>query len=403
MWPLSNSAPTCVRASSGSPTRIRHISSASFAVKTSATERSTTSRLPPTQHWPALKATPSAASSRSASANTMCGFLPPSSRPSFLMLPAEAAMALRPVSVEPVTDTMSMLSLSSSRCPTTAPRRPAPPSPPPRPGGAARNGGERGGGRGGGGEELAQPQRRAAGGLRRLDDGGAARGQDERQPLGQDEERKVPWRDPAHHAQRLAQHHGQHAFAEVVVRVALHHARRAGSEAPHIDRAVDLADRLGDRLAGLQRFDQAQLVGVGRDQVGDLEQHHGALARAHARPGAVVEGLARLADGGLGVVRRAYRPLGHRHAMARAVARAELAGSAVGELAADEHAKAARRRGKGDGVVHECPCCQKEAVALAAKARMPISESGLALMAAPACAWKLGVRPSSSTAALASA
>src|SRR6218665_2921523 len=48
MWPLSNSAPTCVRASSGSPTRIRHISSASFAVKTSATGPSTTTPLPPT-------------------------------------------------------------------------------------------------------------------------------------------------------------------------------------------------------------------------------------------------------------------------------------------------------------------------------------------------------------------
>ena len=121
-------APTCVAASSGSPTRMRAILSASSASNSSATLASTISRLEETQHWPVLKLTPkaapSAAASRSPSAKTTIGFLPPSSRPSRLKLPSAAAWTQeRPTAVEPVKDSMSTSPCSASAWPMV---RPAP-------------------------------------------------------------------------------------------------------------------------------------------------------------------------------------------------------------------------------------------------------------------------------------
>ena len=106
-------APIWVSSSSGSPTRIFANFSCTICAKSSATDRSTISREPETQHCPVLKpmpkATPSAASSSSASAKTICEFLPPSSSPSFLKFVRPAACTTaRPTRVEPVKDSMSM-------------------------------------------------------------------------------------------------------------------------------------------------------------------------------------------------------------------------------------------------------------------------------------------------------
>jgi len=84
-----------VASSNGSPTKIFFIFAASISSNSAATLRSTIRRLAEAQHWPVLKlmpkAAPSAASSRLLSAKTMIGFLPPSSRPSFLKFDSAAA------------------------------------------------------------------------------------------------------------------------------------------------------------------------------------------------------------------------------------------------------------------------------------------------------------------------
>ena len=72
----------------------------------------TSIREPAVQHCPVLKKMPFAVPlivvSRSASANTITGDLPPSSRLTFLRLPAAALTISRPTSVEPVNATLSM-------------------------------------------------------------------------------------------------------------------------------------------------------------------------------------------------------------------------------------------------------------------------------------------------------
>ena len=66
--------------------------------------------------------TPSTALSRSASSNTMKGDLPPSSRVSFLPVPAVASRIRRPTSVEPVNAILSMPSWRT----ISSPVRPSP-------------------------------------------------------------------------------------------------------------------------------------------------------------------------------------------------------------------------------------------------------------------------------------
>ena len=74
----------------------------------SYTGRSTRMREPTMHDWPALavntpvRVTPTVAASRSASAKTMFGDFPPSSKWSCFRDPAAAAMRVRAVSVDPV-------------------------------------------------------------------------------------------------------------------------------------------------------------------------------------------------------------------------------------------------------------------------------------------------------------
>ena len=75
------------------------------------------------QHWPWLKkipfAAPGIAASRSASANTTFGDLPPSSSETFLRLPAAALTISLPTSVEPVNATLSTSSCAASAAPAS--------------------------------------------------------------------------------------------------------------------------------------------------------------------------------------------------------------------------------------------------------------------------------------------
>ena len=112
--------------SSGSPTRSVDIRRLSRSSTSSATDSCTSSREPAQHTWPWLKkmplTMPSTAWSTGASSKTMLAALPPSSRVTFLSVPATVLAISRPTSVEPVNAT-----LSTSSCATSA--RPVSPAP----------------------------------------------------------------------------------------------------------------------------------------------------------------------------------------------------------------------------------------------------------------------------------
>jgi hypothetical protein len=119
-------APMSTALSSGSPTRNVSIRPLSLATSRSATPSCTRIREPAQQTWPWLNqiasTTPSTTLSRSASGKTMKGDLPPSSRESFLPLPAVAVRISRPTSVEPVKAILS----TSGWVTSASPVRPSP-------------------------------------------------------------------------------------------------------------------------------------------------------------------------------------------------------------------------------------------------------------------------------------
>src|ERR1700733_12143774 len=87
--------------------------------------RSTNKREPAMQDWPVEEKmpnrTPAQAMSRSASANTIVGDLPPSSRDTVINLSAALRANDRPVSVPPVNETFLTVGCVTSRSPTIAP------------------------------------------------------------------------------------------------------------------------------------------------------------------------------------------------------------------------------------------------------------------------------------------
>ena len=104
-------APTSVFLSSGSPTRSVAIRRLSRSSSSSAIDSCTSSREPAQQTWPWLKkmplTMPSTAWSSGASSKTMLAALPPSSRVTFLSVPATVRAIALPTSVEPVKATLS--------------------------------------------------------------------------------------------------------------------------------------------------------------------------------------------------------------------------------------------------------------------------------------------------------
>ncbi|MCY1415980.1 hypothetical protein D9M71_314790 [compost metagenome] len=140
-------------------------------------------------------------------------------------------------------------------------------------------------------------------------------------------EGEVPRHHRADHAQRHAGDGGEGVLrgrGDLVVelvdafRVPGEHAGGAG----HVD-----VPGVHHRLAHVQRVEQGQFLAVGEHQFGELEQHRLALARRHARPGAVVEGIARGAHGGVDLDLAAGGDVGQQ-AVGRRVDGSE--GSAVG-------------------------------------------------------------------------
>ncbi len=115
------SGPVSAFSSNGPPRRISSARRTSSSTNSSWIDSSTTSRAPAEQTWPECRNTAvsakSRAASRSASANTMLGFLPPSSRATFFTVAAAAAMIRLPVASPPVNETRSTRGSSLSGAP----------------------------------------------------------------------------------------------------------------------------------------------------------------------------------------------------------------------------------------------------------------------------------------------
>ena len=206
---------------------------------------------------------PFAAACRSASGNTICGDLPPSSRVTLLMFSAAACATARPVAVDPVNATLSTPGCAASAAPVS---RDSPVTTLTTPGGnpAWSN-------------SSAKPRVEAGRVLGRLDHDGATGGQRGGELPGHQQQRRVPRRDRGDHTDRLA------AGVDEVVRVrrrdlpALDLVGQPGVVVVPAAQAVQLADHLPVQLAGVVDLQPGQPLRVlGRS---------GRRAGAAGRPG----------------------------------------------------------------------------------------------------------------------
>ena len=265
---------------------------------------------------------PSTAASRSASAKTMLGLLPPSSRVTRLSVSAAFFMMIWPTSVEPV-----KAILSTPRWATSGVA-----------GGLAEAGDDvdHAGGEPGLHGQLAHAQGGERGLLGRLEHDGAAGGQRGAPLPGDHQHREVPGDDLPGDAHRLAA-----GVAEVPAadrdRLAVDLVGPAGVVAEAVDhqRQVGMA-ALADRLAVVQGLELGQLVDVRFDQVGELVHQPPAVAGVGLAPGARVKRLPRRLDGAVDVGGVALGDLGD-DLLGRRVDRGErLAAVAVDPLAVDQ-------------------------------------------------------------------
>jgi hypothetical protein len=101
-----------------------------------------------------------------------------------------------------------------------------------------------------------------------------------------DRDRKVPRRDQAHHADRLARHFDTDAGPHRCDRLAADAQCLAGEELEDVARAHDLAGRLGQGLAFLARQQVAELALARQDlAAGRVEDVEALLRRRHAPAG----------------------------------------------------------------------------------------------------------------------
>src|SRR5262245_36552427 len=123
-WRLM-AGPMSVASSLGSPCRSPAARSRKRAVNSPAMGSSISSRVPARHTCPALSYCPTAcvtAKSRSASANTSSGDLPPSSRDTGVSCAPAAAAIMRPVAAEPVNATLARSGCATSAAPASVPR-----------------------------------------------------------------------------------------------------------------------------------------------------------------------------------------------------------------------------------------------------------------------------------------
>ena len=147
-------------------------------------------------------------------------------------------------------------------------------------------------------EQLRERERRQRRELGRLDDHGAAGGERRRDLAGRHREREVPRGDEEARADRMLRH--DHAAGALGVRpVAALDARRLLAEpADELAAIRDLAARLGERLAHLDRHEQREVLLALLQQIERATQDLGPLPRRRRRPsrerldGGIERGLA---------------------------------------------------------------------------------------------------------------
>jgi hypothetical protein len=121
---------------------------------------------------------------------------------------------------------------------------------------------------------------------------------------------------------------------ELVGGKAIHDARRTGEEAEEVDRGRHLVDRRPDRLSGIRALESTELVGLGLERIGDLEEQQRAVLRRGLLP--ALERRLGGVDGAIDVLLRARGNVGDDLVIGRVD---DLGGPAVGrvdEVAADE-------------------------------------------------------------------
>ena len=314
------SGPVSAFGSCGPPRRIEPARSTSRSTKSSWMLSSTSSRAPAEQTWPECRKTAvrakSRATSRSASAKTMLGFLPPSSRATFLTVAAAEAITRRPVTRPPVNETRSTRGSSTSGAAASAP---APRTRLPTPAGSPASSSSR--------IRMDAGVRRQ---LARLEHERVAGREAGRDLPGGLEERVVP---RARSARRRRAARGPRGSARPRGR-----CRRPGRRSrPRCRRSAGTPRprrrrRTRSRPAACRcRIDSAErhLGGVALEQVGHPQQQVAALAGGGRRPRTRVEGVVRRGDGGAGVVGAGLVDLGHEGA---------VGGAADGAAAAREDA-----------------------------------------------------------------
>ncbi len=114
---------------------------------------------------------------------------------------------------------------------------------------------------------------------------------------------------PADDPEWLPADHAREAPLVLAARLALLAAGRAGEETQVVRDEGDVALREGDRLADIYGLEPCQLVAVGVDGVGQLQEHAGALFRGRVEPD-VIESLLRRGDGAVDVLLVCDRDLG---------------------------------------------------------------------------------------------
>ena len=243
-------------------------------------------REPAQQHWPWLKkialAAPGIAASRSASANTMLGDLPPSSSETRLRLSAAAWTISLPTSVEPVNATLSTPGWAAIAAPAVSPK---PVTMFTTPAGSPAS-------------WISSPsrsarQRRLLGGL----EYDRAAGRERRAELpGGHQQREVPRDDLTDDADRLAAACRRGTRAPGAYGTEIGNVSPVRSWSPTrpctgTGRRPAARRRRGprQRLAVVERLDRGQLVGVLEDQLADPPDDPASLGSRHPAPVGVLQ------------------------------------------------------------------------------------------------------------------
>ena len=184
-------------------------------------------------------------------------------------------------------------------------------------------------------EQPHQVDRGVRGELARLQHEGVAGRQARRDLPGDLEQRVVPRRDQAAHADRLVHDPADHVGVAGVDHPAGFLGRDPAVVAEHGDDVVDVVLRLDQALAGVERLHPRDRVLVAHQQVGDPQQQVTALAGRRRRPRAGVERTMGRLDRGLGVVGRRLVDLGDQGPVRGAADLAAITGSGRAPLPVD--------------------------------------------------------------------